>query len=96
MTIHTRNLQYLATEIFKVKTGISPTIMTEIFKFCDNATHNRRSGQVLERNHNRTNNFDVESISTLGAKIWALFPENLRQSTLLNRFKQSIKNWKPK
>ena len=95
MTIHTRNLQYLAIEIFKVKTGISPTIMTEIFKFCDNATHNLRSGQVLERNHNRTNNFDVESISTLGAKIWALFPENLRQSTSLNRFKQSIKNWNP-
>ena len=28
VTIHTRNLQYLATEIFKVKIGISPVIMT--------------------------------------------------------------------
>ena len=36
VTIQTRNLQYLATEIFKVKIGISSTIMTEIFKFCDN------------------------------------------------------------
>ena len=53
--------------------------MTEIFKFYDNATHNLRSGQVLERRHNRTNNFGVESISTLGTKIWALVPENLRQ-----------------
>ena len=52
--------------------------MTEIFKFCDNAAHNLRSGQVLERRHNRTTNFGVESISTLGAKIWALVPENLR------------------
>ena len=43
VTIHIRNLQYLAAEIFKVKIGISPTIMTEIFKFCDNATHNLRS-----------------------------------------------------
>ena len=55
--------------------------MTEIFKFCDSTTHDLRSGQVLERRHNRTNNFGVESISTLGAKIWALVPENLRQST---------------
>ena len=77
-TTHTRNLQYLATEIFKVKIGISSTIMTEIFKFCDNGTHNLRSGQVLERRHNRTNNIGVKSISTLGAKIWAIVPENLR------------------
>ena len=57
--------------------------MTQIFKFCDNATHNRRSGQVQERRYNRTNNFGVESISTLGAKIRALVPENLRQLTSL-------------
>ena len=69
--------------------------MSEIFKFCDNATHNLRSGQVLERTHNRTNNFGVESISTLGAKILALVPENLRQSTSLNIFKQGIKKWNP-
>ena len=50
--------------------------MTEIVKFCDNATHNLRSGQVLERRHNRTNNFGVESISTFGAKILAIVPEN--------------------
>ena len=93
VTIHTRNLQYLATEIFEVKIGISPIIMTEIFKFCDNNTHNLRSGQVLERSHNRTNNFGVESISNLGAKIWALVLENLRQSTSLNSFKQGIKKW---
>ena len=78
VTIHTRNLQYLATEIFKVKTGISPIIMIEIFKFCDSTTHNLRSGQVLKRRHNRTTNFGVESISTLGTKIWAIVPENLR------------------
>ena len=49
VSFHTRNLQYLATEIFKFKIGISPTIvMTEIFKFCDNATYTLRNDQVLE------------------------------------------------
>ena len=86
-TIHARNLQYLTTGIFKVKIGISPIIMTKIFKFCDNTAHKLRSGQVLERRRNRTTYFGVESISTLGAKIWALVPENLRQSTSLNIFK---------
>ena len=42
-TNHTRNFQYLAKEIVKVKIDISPAIITEIFKFCDNAIHNLRS-----------------------------------------------------
>ena len=92
VTIHTRNVQNLAPEIFKVKTSISAAAMTEIFTFCDNPTRNLRSGQVLEHRNNRTNNFGVESISTLGTKICVLGPENLRQSTSLNSFKQGIKN----
>ena len=46
VTIQSRNLQYLATEIFKVRIGISPVIMTEMFKFCDNATHNGSSSRT--------------------------------------------------
>ena len=65
--------------------------MTEIFKFCDNATHNLRIGQIPERRSNRTNNFRVESVSTLDAKIRALVPENLRQSTSFKSFEQDIK-----
>ena len=44
VTIDTRNLQYLETKAFIVQIGISPSIMTNIFKFCDNATHNPSSG----------------------------------------------------
>ena len=69
--------------------------MTEIFEFCNSATHNLRSDENLKHRHNRTNNFDVESISTLGPKIWVLVPENLRQLTSLNIFKRGIKNWNP-
>ena len=35
ITIHNQNLQQLAIEIFKVKMGISPIIMREIFNFGD-------------------------------------------------------------
>ena len=68
--------------------------MTEIFNFCDNATHNLRIGQIPERRYNRTNNFRVESVSTLDAKIRALVPENLRQSTSFKSFEQDIKKKK--
>ena len=52
--------------------------MTENFIFCDNPIQNLRSGQVLERRYNRTNNFGAESISSLSPKILALVSENLR------------------
>ena len=35
--------------------------------------------------------FRVESQSILGAKIWAVVPEDLKQLTPLNSFKQDIK-----
>ena len=66
-------------EISEVKIGMLSAIVIEIFKFCGNATHNLRIDQILEHRDNRTNDFCVESILTLGAKIWALVHGNLRQ-----------------
>ena len=53
------------------------------------------SGHVLEHRYNRNNNFGVKSVSTLGAKIWALVPENLKQLTSMNSFKPGIKKGNP-
>ena len=39
--------------------------------------------------------FRVESQLTLGAEIWAVVPEDLKQLTPLNSFKQGIKKWNP-
>ena len=47
VTIHQRNLQQLAIEIFKVKIGIAPIIMNKIFTFAENKTNNLRSGMHL-------------------------------------------------
>ena len=44
-----KNLQYLATELFKVKNGLSPEIMKEIFVFQESDTYNLRSGNHLAR-----------------------------------------------
>ena len=85
VTIDTRNLQYLETETFIVQIGISPSIMTNIFKFCDNATHNPSSGQLLEHRPNKTYYVEL-TFSNLGAKIWALVPEHFAEnySTVLS------------
>ena len=48
VTIIERNIQVLLTEIFKVKSGTAPEIMTEIFKFKDHSYH-LRNNNCLER-----------------------------------------------
>ena len=42
VTIHVRNLNYLVTEVYKIKNNISPEIMREIFHFQENENYNLR------------------------------------------------------
>ena len=41
---HTKNLRYLAIEIFKVNNAQSPIIMNDVFNFQENECYNLRSG----------------------------------------------------
>ena len=65
VTIHQRNLQQLATEIFKVKTGIAPIIMNEIFTFVKNNTYHLRSGKHFSRVNVHSTQCGTESIGNL-------------------------------
>ena len=51
VTIHQRNLQIFATEIFKVKNSLAPEIMTEVFEI--NEPHNNLR---FEASHFKTEN----------------------------------------
>ena len=69
VTIHQRNLQQLAIEIFKVKIGIAPIIMNEICTFDKNNTYNLRSSMHLSRVNVHSTQYGTESTGNLGAKI---------------------------
>ena len=69
VTIHQRNLQQLAIEIFKIKIGLAPTIMNEIFTFAENNTYNLRSDMHLSRVKVHSTQYGTKSIGNLGAKI---------------------------
>ena len=93
-TIHHRNLQKLATEIFKVKKDISPTFMKNIF--CDSSNpYNLRSGSEFMTSNIHTVAYGSETISFRGPKIWAIVPKDIKNSNTLNEFKYKIKKWKP-
>ena len=88
-----KNLQYLATELFKVKNGLSPEIMKEIFVFQKGDTYNLRSGNHLARKNIRTTQYG--SVSNLGAKLSILLPGEIKNSSSLTVFKNKIRNWIP-
>ena len=74
VTIHQKkkkkkNLQYLLTEIYKVKKEISLTIMNEIFKFFESPVYGLRSGVHLPTRNSRAVFLGTESIINLGVKL---------------------------
>ena len=92
VSIHQKNLQILATEIYKTKNDLGPKIMKDTFHFIQKP-YNLRNDPELQRRRNRTVYFGTESISSLAPKIWELVPSNIRSANSLEIFKEKIKSW---
>ena len=93
VSIHMKNLQYLATEIYKVKSSLSPEIMKEIFIFQENENYNLRSGTHLMNRNIHTAHFGTDTITNLGPKIWKIVPDEIKNVSSLLVFKSRIKTW---
>ena len=92
MSIHQKNLQILATEIYKTKNDLGPKIMKDTFHFTQKP-YNFKNDPELQRRRNRTVYFGKESISSLAPKIWELVPSDIRSTNSLKIFKEKIKFW---
>ena len=95
VSIHHRNIQVLATEIYKFIHGLSPKIMGEVFRPIE-IKYNLRTNLSLVSNNIRTVHYGLQSISYLGPRIWKLVPDNIKESTSLGSFKTAIKVWVPR
>ena len=95
VSIHTRNLQMLATEMFKVYRSMSPPIFSELFRRRD-IYHNLRSNSNFSMLNVKSAFHGSESISYLGPKIWDIVSLELKELTSLNAFKNGTKKWQPK
>ena len=94
VSIHERNLQFLATEMYKISNGLSTPLMKDIFPINRNP-YNLRQNSQFSRPRINTVYHGTESISNLGPKIWDLVPSNLKEINELDKFKKAIKQWKP-
>ena len=95
VSIHQRNLQILAIEMFKVSNGLSPVLMNDIFKLRGEQTYNlRKLSQFYRPKVNSVYN-GTESVSFLGPIIWDLVANYLKDIRNLAAFKKAIKKWSP-
>ena len=68
-----RNLQVLATEIYKISNGLPMPLMKDIFPI-KRTPYNLRQNSQFSRPQINTVYHGTESISNLGPKIWDLVP----------------------
>ena len=94
-SIHHRNIQSLAIELYKFFHGLSPSIMKNVFHFNTNIPYNLRSRSELYSRNPKTVKYGTETISYLAPKIWSLVPNAIKSSKSLDVFKSKIRQWEP-
>ena len=80
--IHHRNLQKLATEMFKVKNQLSPKFMTKLFVQSNNP-YNLRSNPGFITENIKTVTYGSETLSYRGPQLWNQIPPGINNSKTL-------------
>ena len=94
VTIHHKNLQRLAVEMYKIKNHLSPLPMQALFNE-DVDQYDLRNKKSWEAGNVRTVIYGTETIRNMGPKTWDLVPTEIKELNSLLEFKQRIKIWKP-
>ena len=93
VTIHTRNIQTLGIELYKIFNNLAPQIMHEILPLRTNLRYPTRA--VFESRNIHTVSYGIRSLAHLGPKIWDIIPQSIKDCTSLQDFKSKIKKWTP-
>ena len=92
VSVHQRNLQFLATELYKVLNGLSPDLMKE--KLNDDSGYSTRNKRTFKYRNVTTVRYSADSLAYLAPKIWELVPNEMKNLESLTAFKAAIKKWK--
>ena len=95
VSINDRNIKCLATEMCKLSKGLSPPLVSNIFRQKNSHPYNLRLNSQFSRPlvmsvFNRT-----ESIFYIGPVIWDIIPDSYKNVPDFSVFKNRIKKWKP-
>ena len=94
VSIYNRNIQCLATEIYKVSNGLLPPVVNKIFtqKYCH--PYNLRLNFQFFKPLFRSVFHGTESTFYLGPVIWNILPDNYKNLHNISVFKNRIKKLK--
>ena len=94
-TIHKRNIQTLAIELYKVAYRISPQIMRLVFpsKIKD---AQYPWNDIFKTFNVKTVYWGTETLSHIGPKIWTIIPQPLKKLSSYKKFRKAIRLWDPK
>ena len=92
VSIHHRNIQKVAVEMFKIKNGLCPEIMKDLFH--------------LRQNPSGTSKFIIPNVNSeymgklslryFGPVVWeTMLPEAYKEIDVLTKFEDDIKKWVP-
>ena len=95
VSIHMRNMQILATKIYKLFDNLLPPSMNRVFKLNSDSRYNLQQILQFFRSLVKSVYHGTESISCLGPRIWDILPDEHETIQSLDTFKIKIKNWKP-
>ena len=88
-TLHTRRLQAIAIIMYKVKKGLAPSYIADLFIVTNSQYRLRNSDFVIPRF--RTVTYGKHSLTCLGPVIWSKLDKFIRSSESLDIFKYRIK-----
>ena len=92
--MHQRNLQFLATELYKALNGLSPDLMKDVFPLNDGSSYSTCNRRTFKSRHVKTVRYGTDSLAYLVPKIWELVPNKMKNLESLTAFKTAIKKWK--
>ena len=92
--MHQRNLQFLATELYKVLNGLSPDLMKDVFPLNDDSGYSTRNKRTFKSRHVKTVRYGTDSLAYSAPKIWELVSNEMKNLGSLIAFKTAIKKWK--
>ena len=94
-TVHQRNIQSLAIEMYKAKNDIGPKLLQDIFvERVYNGPTLRTKSDFIKPAVN-TVHFGDDSLRSFGCIIWNLIPNDIKYLGNLEMFMSHIKQWSP-
>ena len=94
-SIHERNIQSLAIEIYKFLNGLSPSFLNNVFHKNISNSYDLRNHKELYSRNPKTVRYGTETVSYIAPKIWSKVLETIKMSSSLEFFKTKLRKWKP-